>query len=195
MVLYGLPPAPTGKKGRPRKKGDQISLEEIHLSGPGTGDWLIGMMPVITNLWKGKTVYAPVTAPQNGKGGRRLFLCTKNPREISFDWEQSADETLHNYGGENIFYLPLGWYYLRWNIEVSYYEGKTFWFMEDYRLRSRKGIERLINLISFSYSAVTLLPYSDQKTRYEISQQIQTNIILCGFGKFLETLKKSCKLV
>jgi len=78
--------------------------------------------------------------------------------------------------------------------------------MEDYRLRSRKGIERLINLISLSYSAMTLLPYSDQEfssyqtasaqeTRYEISQQIQTNIILCVFGKFLETLKNNAVLI
>lgn len=50
-VLYGLPPAKTGKKGRPRKRGDRISLDEIVLSEPKSGDWLIGMMPVITNLW------------------------------------------------------------------------------------------------------------------------------------------------
>lgn len=45
-----------------------------------------------------------------------------------------------------------------------------------------------------------LLPYSDetfsgyqsasaQETRYEIGQQIQADIILCSFGKFLETIK------
>jgi len=95
-VLYGLPPSPTRKKGRPRTKGGRLSLGDISLTGPETGDWLIGMMPVITNLWKGKTVYALVTAPRNGKGNRRLFLCTKDPRGISFDWEQSADETIHN---------------------------------------------------------------------------------------------------
>ncbi len=91
-------------------------------------------------------------------------------------------------------------------IEISYYERKTFWSMEEYRIRTKKGIERLINLMSLSYSAMTLLPYSDdtfseyrsasaQETRYEISQQIQTNIILCGFGKFLETLKNSSALM
>ena len=51
---------------------------------------------------------------------------------------------------------------LRWNIEVSYYEGKTFWSMEEYRIRSKEGIERLVNLISLSYSAMTLHPYSDE---------------------------------
>ena len=205
-ALYGLPPAKTGKKGRPRKRGSRIHLEDMVLSGPESGDWMIGMMPVITNLWKDRIVYALVTAPKNGKGSRRLFLCTADPRTICFDWDKSADKTTYSYGAENVFYLPLAWYGLRWNIEVSYYEGKTFWSMEEYRIRSKEGIERLVNLISLSYSAMTLLPYSDgvfsgyqsasaQETRYEISQQIQADIILCGFGKFLETVKNCSVLV
>ena len=73
-ALYGLPPVKTGKKGRPRKRGSRIQLDDIVLGEPKSGDWLIGMMPVITNLWKDKVVYALVTAPKNGKGSRRLFL-------------------------------------------------------------------------------------------------------------------------
>lgn len=135
-----------------------------------------------------------------------MFLCTKDSREIAFDWGRNADKTIRSYGKENVLYLPLGWYGLRWNIEVSYYEGKTFWSIEEYRLRSKEGIERLVNLISLSYSAMTLLPYSDpafsncqtasaQKTQYEINQQIQANIILCNFEKFLETVKNSAVLI
>ena len=205
-ALYGLPPAKTGKKGRLRKRENRIALDDIVLGEPKSGDWLIGMMPVITNLWKDKVVYAMVTAPKNGKGSRRLFLCTADPRTISFDWENSADKTIYSYGAENVFYLPLAWYGLRWNIEVSYYEGKTFWSMEEYRVRSKEGIERLVNLISVSYSAMTLLPYSDetfcgyqsassQETRYEIGQQIQTDIILCSFERFLETIKNCSVLI
>ena len=205
-ALYGLPPAKTGKKDRPKKRGDRIHLEKIVLSEPKSGDWLIGMVPVITNLWKGKVVYALVTAPKNGKGSRRLFLCTADPRTIFFDWENSADKTACSYGAENVFYLPLAWYGLRWNIEVSYYERKTFWSMEEYRIRSKEGIERLVNLISLSYSAMTLHPYSDetfsgyqsasaQETRYEIGQQIRADIILCSFGKFLETIKNCSALI
>ena len=163
-------------------------------------------MPVLTNLFPGEVVYALVTAPKKGKGGRRLFLCTKNPRDISFDWQKSADKTAHAYGEEDVSYLPLAWYALRWKIEVSYYEGKTFWSMGDYRVRSREGIERLVNLVSLSYSAMTLLPYYDelfsgcqdasaQETRYEISQQIQASLILCRFGQFLETVKNSSALI
>ena len=205
-ALYELPPAPTGKRGRPKKRGRRIQLEEIVLNTPESGDWQIGMMPVITNLWKGKIVYALVTAPKNGKGSRRLFLCTADPRKICFDWENSADKTVYDYGKENVFYLPLAWYGFRWSIEVSYYEGKTFWSIEEYRVRSKEGIERLINLISLSYRAMTLLPYSDetfsvcqsasaQDTRYEISQQIQADIILCSFGRFLETVKNCSALI
>ena len=78
--------------------------------------------------------------------------------------------------------------------------------MEEYRIRSKEGIERLINVISLSNSAMTLLPYSDetfsgcqsasaQETRYEIGQQIQSEIILCSFGKFLETIKNCSVLI
>lgn len=61
------------------------------------------------------------------------------------------------YGEENINFLTLSCYLLRWNLEVSYYEGKTFWSLEEYRIRSREGIVRLINLLAVSYSAMTLL--------------------------------------
>ena len=205
-ALYGLPPAKTGKRGRPRKRGDRIGLDEIVLGDPESGDWFIGMMPVITNLWKDKVVYALVTAPKNGKGGRRLFLCTADPRIISFNWENSTNKTTCTYGAENVFYLQLVWYGLRWNIEVSYYEGKTFWSIEEYQIRSKEGIQRLVNLINLSYSAMTLLPYSNetfsryqsasaQETLFEIGQQIQADIILCSFGKFLETIKNYSALI
>lgn len=205
-ALYELPPAKTGKKGRPRKRGNRIRLEEIPLRELECGSWLIGVVPVITNLWKEKVVYALVTAPKNGKGGRRLFLCTVDPRNITFDWENSADQAIYSYGAEHVLFLPLAWYGLRWDIEVSYYEEKTFWSLGEYRVRSKEGIERLANLIGLSYSAMTLLPYQEeafsscqcfsaQETRYEISQQIQLELILCRFGKFLETVKNCSALI
>ncbi len=67
-ALYGLSPAKTGKKGRLRKRGSRIQLDDIVLGEPESGDWLIGMMLIITNLWKDKVVYVLVTAPKYGKG-------------------------------------------------------------------------------------------------------------------------------
>lgn len=77
--------------------------------------------------------------------------------------------------------------------------------MEEYRIRSREGIERFINLLAVSYSAMKLLPYSDemflsyqtisaQKTRFEIGQLIQASIIFNSFVESLETVKKASAL-
>ena len=38
-------------------------------------------------------------------------------------------------------YSPMLCCYLRWNIEVSYYEQKNFWALCSYIIRSQKGIE------------------------------------------------------
>jgi len=84
-----------------------LELEKTPLSKPKTGDWLVGVCPVITKLWKDKVIYALVTASKNAKGGQRLFLCTKNPREIPFNLELCANEIICEYGKENLLYLPL----------------------------------------------------------------------------------------
>ena len=89
-VLYDLPPAPTGKRGRPRKYGDRLSPEQFELSEPQTGDWKVGIRPVITKLWKDRVVHAIVTSPKKGTGGRRLFLCTLDPEKIPLDLELRA---------------------------------------------------------------------------------------------------------
>ena len=86
----------------------------------------------------------------------------------------------------------------RWNIEVSYYEQKTFWSFCDYMVRSRKGIEMLVNLINISYCAMKILPYQDkyfskyrtksvQEFRFELSQGIRSQIFFATFVKNIET--------
>ena len=205
-VMYDLPPERTGKRGRPKKYGVRLSPEDFGLESPKTGNWKVGVRPVLTRLWEGRVVYAIVTLPKSGNGSRRLFFCTKAPEEIALDYRDCADDAIREYGKEDIRYLPLACYMLRWNIEVSYYENKTFWSLEEYRVRSREGIERLINLECIAYSAMTLLPYSDetfscyrsasaQETRFGIGQQIQASIIFSSFVGKLETVKNSCHFI
>ena len=201
-VMYGLPPERTGKRGRPKKYGKRLSPEDFKLESPKTGDWKIGVRPVPTRLLGERIVYALVTLPKSGNGSRRLFFCTKDPESIILDYSRCEDDTIRGYGEENEQFLPLACYSPRWNIEISYYENKTFWSLEEYRVRSREGIERLINLECIAYSAMTLLPYSDgyfsgdqsacaQETRYGIGQQIQASIIFSSFVESLETVKKA----
>ena len=186
-VMYGFPPGRTGKRGRPRKYGERLSPEDFELESPKTGDWKVGVRPVLTRLWGERVVYAIVTLPKSGNGSRRLFFSTKDPESIILDYSKCEDDTIRGYGEDNKKFLPPACYSPRWNIEVSYYESKTFWSLEEYRVRSREGIERLVNLECIAYSAMTLLPYSDgsfscyqsasaQETRFGIGQEIQASI-------------------
>ncbi len=130
---------------------------------------------MITNLWKDRTVYVLVTFQKKGKGTHRLFLSTIDPKEISLTQKWCNKGELCPYAEEHIEYFPLDLYAFRWNIEVSYYEGKTFWSMEHYRVRSSRAIERLINLLSISYSAMTLLSYSDSNfSSYQFASAQET---------------------
>ena len=90
----------------------------------------------------------------------------------------------------------------RWKIEISYYEQKTFWSFCDYMVRSRKGIEMLVNLINISYCAMKILPYQDkyfskyrtksvQEFRFELSQEIRKQIFFATFVTNIETHIKS----
>ena len=90
----------------------------------------------------------------------------------------------------------------RWKIEISYYEQKTFWSFCDYMVRSRKGIEMLVNLINISYCAMKILPYQDkyfskyrtksvQEFRFELSQEIRKQIFFVTFVKNIDTHIKS----
>ena len=65
-VMYDLPPERTGKRGRPKKFGERLSPEDFVLDSPKTGDWKIGVRPVLTRLWSGRVVYAVVTLPKAG---------------------------------------------------------------------------------------------------------------------------------
>ena len=105
-------------------------------------------------------------------------------------------------GSDRMKYIPLLLYSLRWNIETSYYEQKTFWSFCDYMVRSRKGIEMLVNLINISYCAMKILPYQDkyfskyrtksvQEFRFELSQEIRKQIFFATFVKNIETHIKS----
>ena len=120
--------------------------------------------------------------------------------QIFCAWQEKAP--LNQTGSDRMKYIPLLLYSFRWNIETSYYEQKTFWSFCDYMVRSRKGIEMLVNLINISYCAMKILPYQDkyfskyrtksvQEFRFELSQEIRKQIFFATFVKNIETHIKS----
>ena len=99
-------------------------------------------------------------------------------------------------------YIPLFCYSFRWNIEVSYYEQKTFWSLCSYMVRRRKGIELLVNLINITYCAMKILPYQEeafakyrtesvQEFRFILSEKIKQEIFFANFMQNIETSIKS----
>ena len=160
--MNGLPPGRTEKRGRPKKYRERLSPGDFGLESPKAGDWKAGVRPVPTRLLGRRMLYAIVTLPKSWNGSHRLFPCTKDPEGIGLGYKNCADDAIREYGEEDIRYLPLACYMPRWDIEISYYEAKTFWPLEEYRVQSHEGIERLINLECMAYSTMTLLPYSDK---------------------------------
>ena len=203
-AIYALPPEKTGKKGRPKVRGQRLSIECFAQAEiPGT-DLCAGFQPVKTKLFGSRTVYAVATKSKDGQS-YRLFLCTQNPQNLCFDLVFS-DERAASFARADNNLIPLTIYALRWNIEVAYYEQKTFWALGDYRLRSQTGMERLVNLLTLCYSAMKILPFlsdafsflkglSPQKARFALGQAINREVFFSSFIAYLETTKNSQKLI
>ena len=60
-------------------------------------------------------------------------------------------------------YIPLFLHSFCRNIEISYYEQKTFWSLCNYIVRNCKGIEMMVNLIDLTYCTMKQLPYQDER--------------------------------
>ena len=122
-ALYEAPPAKTGKKGRPRVRGNRLSLKDFFLKEvPGSG-YLAGCQRVKTMLFGKREVWAIANKSEKGNQ-RRLFLCTKNPKELHFDLSL-VDAKAALSANADADFLPLTIYNLRWNIETAYYGQKT----------------------------------------------------------------------
>ena len=189
-ALYDLPPAKTGKKGRPKVRGKKLSFDDFAFSSVDGMDYSVSSRQVMTNLFDKNSVYAIVTKSKNGS--HRLFICTKEPGQLNFAFDSSALGKASLFAKTNIQFLPLTVYAMRWHIEVAYYEQKKFWSLGNYMLRSKIGIERLTNLLTVLYSFMTLLPFYDktfsvlsynspQQTRFVIGMTIWHELFLTAF--------------
>lgn len=184
-VRYDLTPASTGRRGRPAKYGVRFSTnEDFTLSAEKIGEYFVGVRRALTNFFSNREVLAYVIPSERSSGNRRLFFSTVFQTHLNMFCAWQENEMLHNTGSSWMQYIPLFLYRFRWNIEVSYYEQKTFWALCSYMVRRSKGIEMLINLVNIAYSVVKLLPYIDktfekycdysvQEFRFSLSERIR----------------------
>jgi len=198
-AMYERRPAPTGKRGRPRKHGAKISLNDFDCRYR-MGDYLVGCRRVLTNLFGERLVYAYVT--QSKKGTRRLFLSTIRPYDLRMSCAWQESRALRQAGPEDMVFYPLRLYGFRWHIEINYYEQKMFWSLKEYRLRSRDGIEHLVNLVNIAHAAMRILPYvtpefrhlrgqSAQEVRSAIGRQIRKDVFFAKMDLLAQTDKNS----
>jgi hypothetical protein len=199
-ALYELPPERTGKKGRPRIKGERISLNDFTLQEVKETGMHAGSRTVMTNLFKKRPVSAIITKSKSGS--KRLFLCTVPPEQLHFDTNCSGIGKALRYAKTNHSLLPLTIYALRWHIETAYYEQKKFWSFGKYMLRSRDGVECLLNLLTFVYSMMSLLPFLDssfsflsnispQQARFLLSYRIHQDLFFDAFVRQLKHIKNT----
>ena len=149
-----------------------VSLKEVREK-----EMFAGTRKVITNLFGKRQVTAIVT--QTKSGSKRLFLCTASPEKLHFDTE-CMDIRKAPYSKTDSSFLPLTIYALRWNIETSYYQQKKFWSLEKYMLRSKDGIECLLNLLTILYSLMILLPFLDSDFSFLAGESPQQARFLLG---------------
>lgn len=114
-ALYDLPAPRTGKRGRPRIRGERLDLHALQLTKPEGSNYYLGSRKVITNLWKGQPVHLYVTASEPEKeSSYRLFLCTIDPENILVGSELESEKKIQKYQQWGM--LPLGLYSLRWPV-------------------------------------------------------------------------------
>ena len=206
-VIYDLAPEPSGKKGRPAVHGRKLSIrDDFILSDEKIGDYFMSARRVLTNVFGKRKVMAYVTVPKRDSDSRRLFFSTVLPEQLQIFCAWQEKFPLNQTGSGRMQFIPLLLYVYRWNIEVSYYEQKTFWSLCGYMVRSRKGIKMLVNLINIAYCAMKILPYQDnvflkyrtesvQEFRFVLSTQIREQVFYAIFAKNIETYIKSNTII
>ena len=164
----------------------------------------VGHRIVLTHICGNRRIHAYVSC--TASGSRRLFFSTLDPSALHMICAWQEREILRDAPAEGMNYYPLKLYRLRWAIETNYYEQKTFWSLNAYRIRRQNGIEHMVNLENLVHSSLKMLPYLDehfakyqnvrpQELRSHISWQIQLEIFLGTLVSKAQTAKNPTGLV
>jgi len=153
--------------------------------------------------YKKETVEIMVTVKDiNEFKSPRMFINT-NPKECNLEElssqtkrkEQNSKEKKKNFGTGSFKN-----YKVRWDIEVVFYELKTFWSFGNYMVRTEQGIETYINLLGLVYTFAKILPFwteefselkslSPQEIKSQLALYIREELILDSFVSKLESTK------
>lgn len=179
--LYELKPPPTGKRGRPRTKGDPTPKPRERVTDPKT-DWA-----VLTVVISGREVVVEVVTwvglwYKVAKDHPLRFVLVRDPKNHQ-RWA-CFFTTQANLSTPTILQTVAG----RWSLEVAFYEAKQYLGVEHAQSRLPKAVERLfpmgmllVSLVKFwfiTYGAQTALtrvsygPWNRHKTEPSFSDML-----------------------
>ncbi|ELP60203.1 hypothetical protein F502_06187 [Clostridium pasteurianum DSM 525 = ATCC 6013] len=194
--LYDLQPKPTGKRGRPRKKGEKLNIKNFNYEK--VDNYYIATKKVITNLFD-EPVFVTVSTTDIDKfSSVRLYISSIEPSELEVFKNYNTDDLTIDKNKPHL--IPFYTYKIRWNIEVIFYQHKFFWSFGKYMVRSQEAIEKYVNLLAIAYSFTVILPFinkafskyqfkSPQVTKNTISYQMSKELILRTFVQKLQKNK------
>jgi len=199
-ALYELPPAPTGKRGRPRKYGDPIDIKSLKYEK--IGDYYVATRQLLTNLFETQPVEVTVTTTDTKTfDSIKVFISTVKGQDIKIFKEHEVEGIANE--PQAAKYLPYFAYSLRWGIEVIFYEHKFFWSFGNYMVRNQPAIERYVNMLAIAFAFVQMLPFitprfceyqfqSPQTVKHAVADRLTQELIFDTFVKRLENNKIYC---
>ncbi len=195
-ALFDLPPAPSGKRGRPKLKGERLDVKSF--SYEKVGKYYMSTKKVMTRLFK-TPVFITVTVKDIEQfSSVRLYISTINPEDIKLFNNSKPVETKYDLTKPQQQILSC--YSIRWNIEVIFYQHKFFWSFGNYMVRNKEAIERYVNLLGIAYTFVMVLPFiskryekyqfeSPQLIKRLVGEQLSKELIFDSFASTLESSK------
>lgn len=197
-TIFDLPPKPNGKRGRNPIYGKKLNIKDLKYKK--VGDYYQATKLVKTRLFKKEIVEIMVTVKDIDEfKSPRMFINT-NPNECNLE-ELSKPKPKIEKEKNNIFAnSSFNDYTIRWDIEVIFYELKTFWSFGNYMVRTEKGIETYINILGLVYTFTKILPFwaeefselkssSAQEIKSQLALYIREELILDSFVSKLESTK------
>ena len=151
-VLYGPAPAPTGKRGAPRKDGERFQCGDPSTYGPAAGSWQgsdANGHPVEVTWWTGlhlpKARHIEVTVIRVLR--HRATERPRDPRESWFLWDGPADA--------GVSAVALG-YRRRYSHEHGYRFDKQALLWAEPRLRTPAQFERWSQIVAIVHNHLVL---------------------------------------
>lgn len=143
--LYDAPPARTGKRGRPRKRGAQLPTPEQMLQERARRRTL--------------TIYGRKQSMRICDAQARVFHVPDRPLRVV------AVEALTGGRGQEAFYSTcqtanaidvLTWYSWRWSIEQTFHDSKQYLGFEEPQGWSRRAVQRTAPMAMLLYSLIVI---------------------------------------